>query len=132
MRSRRIRSFLIKPTCLVLALQALCFAQAIVPVPDKTFEFHSGFWINLDRFLYEQALANPAPAAVAPEWTAALDYYRKKFVKESLPSGEVVQLHDRLGDLEVAASLTGSSLDPELIATLEAAAGLSRALVAGP
>jgi len=115
-----------KPTCFVLAWQAVCFAQAIVPVPDKTFEFHSGFWINLDRFLYEQALADPAPAAVAPEWTVALDYYRKKFIKDSPPSGEVVQLHDRLGDLEVATSLKGSGLDPELIATLEAAAPVYR------
>jgi len=86
----------------------------------------AGFWFNLDRFLYEQALADPAHDAVAPEWTAALDYYRKKFIKASPPSGEVVQLHDRLGDLEVAASLEGSGLDPELIATLEAAAPVYR------
>jgi hypothetical protein len=67
MRLFRIRSLLMKPTCLVLVFSAVCFAQAIVPVSDKTFEFHSGFWINLDRFLYEQALADPTPAAVAPE-----------------------------------------------------------------
>jgi hypothetical protein len=41
-----------KTAWLVLLLSAACFAKAIVPVPDKTFEFHSGFWINLDRYLY--------------------------------------------------------------------------------
>ena len=116
-----------KATWLALALASGGFAQAIVPVSDKTFEFRSGFWINLDRFLYEQALADPAPAAVAPEWTAALDYYRKKFIKGSQPSGEIVELHDRLSDLESVASLKGSNLDPELIAILEAAAPVYRA-----
>ena len=127
MRLLCIRSLPIQPAWLALVFSAVCFAQAVVPVSDKTFEFHSGFWINLDRFLYEQALADPAPAAVAPEWTAALDYYRKKFIKGNPPSGEVVQLHDRLSELETAESLKGSSLDPELIPILEAAAPVYRA-----
>ena len=127
MRLLRIRSFLMKPTCLMLVFSGICFAQAIVPVPDKTFEFHSGFWINLDRFLYEQALADPAPDAVTPEWTTALDYYRKKFIKGTPPSGEVVRLHDRLSELEASESLKGSGLDPELIAILDTAAPVYRA-----
>src|SRR5215212_6693396 len=57
------------------------------------FEFHSGFWLNLHHFLYEQALlrkraSGPAQTAswaaspdgkLSPErqrlWDAALDYY---------------------------------------------------------
>ena len=116
-----------KTTCLVAVLSTVCFGQAIVPVRDKTFEFHSGFWINLDRYLYEQALADPAPAPVTPEWSAALEYYRKEFIKGNKPSGEIVSLHDRLGELEGAVSLKNSGLDPELIAILESAAPTYRA-----
>src|SRR5437763_428101 len=111
---------------LIFALSTVCFAQPILPVPDKTFEFHSGFWMNLDHFLREQASANPAPPAVAPAWTAALDYYRKNFIQHQQPSGDAVHLNDRLSELETAKSLSKSGLDPELVAALDAAAAVYR------
>lgn len=111
---------------MLIALASVAGAQAIVPVPDKTFEFRSGFWINLDHFLMAQALANPAPPEVAPQWTAAINYYRESFVKRQPPSGKVVERNDRLSDLENAASLKDSGLDPELIPVLESAALIYR------
>lgn len=110
----------------LIAVASIAGAQAIVPVPDKTFEFRSGFWINLDHFLTEQALADPAPPAVAPQWTAAINYYRENFVKRQPPSGQVVERNDRLSDLGNAASLKNSGLDPELIPILESAAPIYR------
>lgn len=63
------------------------------------FEFHSGFWINLHHFLYEQALLRrrgdkPDPArsstanpngTLSPEqqqlWNAAVDYYWQPYLE---------------------------------------------------
>ena len=110
----------------LFAIAAVASPQALVRIPDKTFEFHSGFWINLDHFLYEQASASPEPAALSPKWTAALDYYRKHFTKRDQLSADAIQLNNRLSEWEAANSLKDSGLDPELVGVLEAAAPIYR------
>src|SRR5438045_1343934 len=108
-------------TAYLLIVSALCSAQALVPIPDKIFEFHSGFWMNLDHFLREQAAVKPAPPQVTPAWTGALDYYRLHLIRLDTFADPVINLNNRLSELEAAKSLTDSGLDTKLIAILEAA-----------
>jgi hypothetical protein len=93
---------------------------------DITFEFHSGFWVNLHHFLYEQATADSPSPSYPPEWLAALAYYRREVVKRDLLANEAAQVNNRLSSLESASSLKDSGLAPEFIAVLEAAAPLYR------
>jgi hypothetical protein len=126
------------------------------------FEFHSGFWINLHHALYEQArvreqrptarpekpaassnegkkvngeTAGGSPTAEETGWNEAVDYYATALARRDLVfDGEMVDIKNRLADLETCADLSGkneyrcaSLLRPELIAALERAAPLYRA-----
>jgi hypothetical protein len=68
------------------------FLAALVLLPiagaDSTFEFQSGFWINLHHFLYEQASMDTPPAATPPAWQNALSYYRSEVMKLDLLTEE--------------------------------------------
>src|SRR3954469_20194615 len=78
------------------------------------FEFHSGFWINLHHFLYEQALLkkeskplaapkNPLSPAQQQLWNAAVDYYMSTVIKgDLLTDRDTVIANDELGDAENA------------------------------
>ncbi|MBI3670630.1 MAG: hypothetical protein HY237_12725 [Acidobacteria bacterium] len=138
--------------------------QSLAPLP--VFEFHSGFWINLHHFLYQQARlrnssapagtgADPtgqsessARAAAAAQvltsaltgdeqraWTAALDYYAEDLAaRDLLVNGDMVNIKNRLAEMETCADLSGrsagvcaSGLRRELIAALERAAPVYRA-----
>jgi len=111
------------------------------------FEFHSGFWINLHHFLYEQALlrkraGGPAQAAswaAKPDgkfsaeqqrlWDAALDYYAGSLTKRDFVFDEgMIEANDRLAESEGASDLSKSGLDGELAKTLESVAPTYRAL----
>ena len=128
--------------------QTLRTSWSVVESTDF-FEFHSGFWINLHHFLYQQAILCKAtsvgevrqPGKVAPcsippdklsateqlDWDAALDYYRNTLVKRDLLFDEGMWLiKNQLADLEMASGLRESSLNPELITTLERAAPIYR------
>jgi hypothetical protein len=116
---------------------------------DNLFEFHSGFWINLHHFLYEQAaIATAGPKGTPHEaelstdasitaglseddsktWSDALVYYRAKMLNRDLASDkDLVKIKNRLEDMEDAASVNRSDLDPKLIAVLDAAAPIYRA-----
>lgn len=116
---------------------------------DNLFEFHSGFWINLHHFLYEQAaIATAGPKGTPHEaelstdasiaaglskddsktWSDALLYYRAKMLNHDLASDEdLVKIKNRLEDMEDATSVNRSDLDPKLIAVLDAAAPIYRA-----
>ncbi len=122
-------------------------SETLAPV----FEFHSGFWMNLHHFLYQQARARQTPrasrtnsavqgsVALAPEeqkaWNAALDYYTAHLADHNLLfNGDMVNIKNVLADLETCADLSGrvssqcaSGLRPELIGALEAAAPVYRA-----
>jgi hypothetical protein len=115
---------------------------------DQFFEFHSGFWINLHHFLYEQAaiatagprgtpheaeLATDASMAAglsedeARAWSDALVYYRAKMIGHDLASdGAMIMTKNRLEDLEEVTSADRSDLDPKLVAVLDAAAPVYR------
>jgi hypothetical protein len=93
---------------------------------DATFDFHTGFWLNLHHFLLEQAAAADSPPSDSPEWRAALAYYRQALVNKDFLSDEASEVNNRLSSLEDALSLQGSSLPSELIAVLDAAAPIYR------
>lgn len=120
-----MRSVHVKTASLIVIVSAVCYGQAVAPVPDQTFEFHSGFWMNLDHFLREQAAVNPSPE-VAPGWTAAVDYYRKNLIRRETFSDDAIALNNGLSDLGGARSLKDSGLNPDLIAILDAAAPIYR------
>lgn len=109
----------------------LCICLSAIRLPAAaapTFDFHSGFWINLHHFLYEQASAETPPPASSPApWRKAVDYYHAEVVKHDPLSPEAEKINNRLGDLENAATLRDSALAPELIEVLEAAAPIYKA-----
>jgi hypothetical protein len=146
-----VAAFLLLPLLAPTCLCANPKAQDSVPVTsaDNLFEFHSGFWINLHHFLYEQAaIATAGPKGTPHEaelatdasiaaglseddsktWSDALIYYRAKMLHHDLASDEeLVKIKNRLEDLEDATSVNRSDLDPKLIAVLDAAAPIYRA-----
>ena len=113
------------------------------------FEFHSGFWINLHHFLYQQARQRkgtgtrsgqgeasgraPGAAQVSTEgltpaerqrWTAALDYYAGDLAdRDLLFNGDMVLIKNRLAGLEACAELSGEK-------SRECASGLRPGLIA--
>lgn len=110
------------------------------------FEFHSGFWINLHHFLYEQALLrkqaagsgqtansatdmkNQLSSEQRARWDAALDYYKNTMIKRDLLlDDELVRINDQLGQSEGAQDLSKSGLSGDLIKILESVAPLYRA-----
>ncbi len=126
------------------------------------FEFHSGFWINLHHALYEQARIREQRPTARPEkpsasadaekktsgeasgelptteekaWNEAVEYYATSLARRDLLfDGDMVDIKNRLADLETCADLSGKSeyrcaagLRPELIAALERAAPVYRA-----
>jgi hypothetical protein len=132
-------------------------AQENRSIARPVFQVHSGFWINLHHFLYQQAriraeepisrgaappIASAPPASVgsgtaaaSADWTAALDYYAKHLAnRDLLFDGDMVLLNNRLAELEPCPDLSGkenprcaAGLQPELIAVLERAAPVYRA-----
>lgn len=153
-------------------------AQEVIQGPVPVFEFHSGFWINLHHFLYQQARLRkstpqdvPRPASQAEgsgakepatsanstslmpssgsgqvptdarteeerqSWAAALAYYAGNLAgHDLLVNGDMVQIKNRLAELETCPDLSGrsspqcvSGLRAELIAALEGAAPVYRA-----
>lgn len=110
------------------------------------FEFHSGFWINLHHFLYEQALlrkraAGSGQTAKSPtdlksqlpseqqqQWDSALDYYMKTMIKRDLLlDQDMITINDQLGESEGAPNLSKSGLSSDLIKILESVAPIYRA-----
>jgi hypothetical protein len=103
------------------------FATGLWGQETGPFEFHSGFWVNLHHFLYEQATAKPPSPDGPPDWQAALAYYRRAVVNQDLLSESALQVNNRLSDSESATSLKNSGLPAEFIAVLEGAAPVYRA-----
>ncbi len=105
--------------------------SAMGPIP--VFELHSGFWINLHHFLYQQARqqreakagkggsAHDAPPmasvsqaslskAERAAWDAAVTYYGSNFAdKDLLFNSDLVALKNQLGDFEDCAELSGTT-----------------------
>jgi hypothetical protein len=120
------------------------------PESEAGFEFHSGFWMNLHHFLYQQARLRgqadeslPPPRGGSPDrpadlgtlsatertvWIAALDHYARSLAKHDLLFGQgMIDVKDRLAAAEGKPSLEGAGLDPALRTALEQAAPVYRA-----
>lgn len=106
------------------------------------FEFHSGFWINLHHFLYEQALLRKQSVsktgnnAINPDlttdqqrlWNSAVDFYTKTIITRDLLSDRAMAtINDQLGESESAPNLNKSGINDELIKILESVAPVYRA-----
>jgi hypothetical protein len=143
------------------ALLALAFPLALAPAnsterPDAGpeseagFDLHSGFWMNLHHFLYQQARLRgqadkslPHPRGGSPDhpvdlgtlstaeraaWTGALDYYAGSLAKHDLLFGQgMIEIKNRLAAAEGKPNLEGAGLDPALRTALERAAPVYRA-----
>lgn len=139
------RSITLLLCALLLAPAAATQTPGEPPVP--VFEFHSGFWINLHHFLYQQArqqsqgtratgkTAAPAKAQPAPEltpaeqaaWETARGYYAAQMAgRDLLFNRDLVLIKDRLAELEAEPDLSKSGMRPELVAALERAAPIYR------
>jgi hypothetical protein len=115
----------------------------------RLFVFHSGLWINLHHFLYEQAAIDTSGPGGAPHeaelardesatssltederkaWLAAVAYYRANMLKHDLLSDSMMnRLKDHLEDEEDSNTITAGDFDPAMIETLNGAAPIYRA-----
>lgn len=108
------------------------------------FIFHSGFWINLHHFLYEQACERNKPGSsgsaagadrsiieLNPEqlrlWNAALNYYAKILINHDLQDRYMIVVNDSLSAAEAESDLNNSGLNDELRKVLESVAPVYRA-----
>jgi hypothetical protein len=121
--------------------------EARVKTDQDIFDFHSGFWMNLHHFLYQQALAQNAGRearairgageVVSVEalndeekrvWATVLESYQKNWVnRDLLFDDDLVKINNRLAELENQITLKQSGLPDELVVTLERAAPVYRA-----
>ena len=119
-------------------LLALCAALAFFPAlsspaqpqsetpmgPVPVFEFHSGFWVNLHHFLYQQAREQRDPgASKSPHepaqglteqerqaWEEAVSFYAANYAdRDLLFNSDLIALKNQLGDFEDCAELAGAS-----------------------
>jgi len=105
------------------------------------FEFHSGFWLNLHHSLYQQARAMRDSGAAKPPadgptltveeqhaWQEAVTYYANSLAGQDLLfNGDMVNIKNRLAEMEGEPDLQKSGLRPELVTALEQAAPVYRA-----
>src|SRR5215475_9278198 len=118
-----------------------------VKTDQDIFDFHSGFWMNLHHFLYQQALAQKAARegrairgagevasveALNDEekrgWATVVEDYQKNWVnRDLLFDDDLTRIKYRLTELENQTALKQSGLPDELIAALEMAAPVYRA-----
>jgi hypothetical protein len=159
------RGYLLSSGVLLLALFLLTGGRAVTAAPAppparpqstqtvssayRLFVFHSGLWINLHHFLYEQA----AIAAAGPEgtpheaelardaamtsglsdderktWLAAVAYYRTNMLQRDLLADPVMnRLKNHLEDSEDSNTVSAEDFDPALIDTLNQAGPIYRA-----
>ena len=122
----------------VALLALLLFSRSVFAEPNQqmSFEFRSGFWINLHHFLFQQSIADPiagqvASVTLAPnqaeDWSQAISYYRESFASKDLLHREMARIKNALGDAGNDSSIGATSLDGNLLKILEAAAPVYRA-----
>lgn len=102
---------------------------------QTTFQFRSGFWINLHHSLFWQAAtsghseSNGSVALSAPEafaWRQALEFYRERFHGKDLLQPGMAEIKNVLGDSGNSQSVRESGLDAGLVNALETAAPVYR------
>jgi hypothetical protein len=118
-----------------------CFAQRSksTPTPQKLFDFHSGFWINLHHFLYWQALSSTPQKGLrhvtlsnadeqelshlSPDehaaWNSAVSYYANSLIQRDLLFDQGMEtIKNQLEDAETSDDLAGVPISPDLKVTL--------------
>ena len=114
---------------------------------DRYFEFHSGFWINLHLFLFEEALTRKGARDIGREaeftadstisaglsgdeetkWDSAIAYYQANLIPlDLLTNDKMRNIKNTLEGLENASSVSRAHLDPGLIRVLDNAAPIYR------
>lgn len=106
------------------------------------FEFHSGFWINLHHYLYQQALQSSQGAPLATgssgigklspseqtQWQQALTFYQQSIIGHDLMTDPGMNAIDTVlaetGDTD---SIDSSGLKDDLVKVLDEAAPIYRA-----
>jgi hypothetical protein len=106
---------------LTVALLALT-AGASEPA---TFEFRSGFWVNLNEFLKHQAATSEAPASDDPGWREAVEYYRHEVLPQDELGDAAKAVQWKLSDAEGAERLP-TGLDAGIANALGKAAPIYR------
>jgi hypothetical protein len=122
-------------------------SAATAVTADRYFEYHSGFWINMHLFLYEEAITRSAPPGRGREaeftadstisatltgeekasWDAAIAYYQQNFILlDLLTNDRMRNIKNTLEDLENSSSLSRSRLEPGLIRVLDNASSVYR------
>jgi len=76
----------LKRICLAAALSVTALFAQNSSRADATLEFHSGFWMNLHHFLYEQATRQSTTSTDAIPWRAAVGYYQREVVPHDVLS----------------------------------------------
>jgi hypothetical protein len=123
-------------------------SSATAVASDHYFEFHSGFWINLHLFLFEEALTRKGAADKNREaeftndssisatlngdeksnWDAAIAYYQTNLSGLDLLTNDRMRtIKNTLENLEDTSSVSAAHLDPGLIRVLDNAAPVYRA-----
>jgi hypothetical protein len=123
-------------------------SSSMAVASDRYFEFHSGFWINLHLFLYEEALTRKGARDIGREaeftndasisatlsgndktaWDAAVAYYQSNLIGYDLLTNDHLRIiKNTLENFENSSSLSLSHLDPGLIRVLDNAAPVYRA-----
>ncbi|MGB6828965.1 MAG: hypothetical protein WBE41_13040 [Terracidiphilus sp.] len=122
-------------------------ATAQAASQTNLFEFHSGFWINLHHFLYQQAHVEvtrkgPRPASLTAadsaaleglslqereNWSSAVGYYTRELAKRDLLFDDgLITIKNNLEDAETSPDLAGVLIPPQLKAVLLSAAPIYR------
>ena len=103
---------------------------------QTTFEFHSGFWLNLHHTLFNQAVGNKAgrtpdlsalPPAEAGLWNQALQYYGQSLVNHDLLEASMVRINQALALAGDTSDLRATALSRNMEQVLEAVAPIYRA-----
>lgn len=162
----KIRGFserAIAAACLICALMASAYSDPRTAPQQKPkeetftvemsgqrlFDFHSGFWMNLHHFLYQQASWIGATSSVQQRripsggqakldglsqadlaaWSEAVEYYRKEMIGLDLLTDPAMQsIKETLSNQEVRDSLDGApSISAPLLAILRKAAPVYKA-----
>jgi hypothetical protein len=128
---RPLHAILLLVVALLSGAVASAAPQRYPSPPSPAFEFHSGFWVNLNHFLYIQgrlrqpggapaSSSNPQdasyekPAALdgltanqQKDWNAAVDAYAKRWSTFDLLDNNLELIDNRLAELENCPDLSG-------------------------
>ena len=110
--------------------------SALGQVSQSTFEFHSGFWLNLHHTLFNQATTTRAgrppdlstlTPAEANLWNQAVEYYGRSLISHDLLEASMVRINQALALAGDAPAFQSPALSQNLNQVLAAVAPIYRA-----